>query len=400
MGFLQPIIPSVNPLTSTPLTRNFAVYDRDKQADNKDIKRQLFVPEYGTRVSFQYVDPYVNTSDYHYKLLSKNLNNTSVRFNLKYTNRTEKEANALLNLFEKVQDSNSGFLSFNQNKTTLESTLPFGSTNNTFSQAADFASGVDIAFPTGAIYRNMSDLLIENYDFRYHDSLFDINLNLLKDNYSYVFDWSGSTYLDTQNVKDNWASNQDYKKFDVVYYKEYATGDRFDEDGDPANGNFYTTVNRIEKFYYCNTDHTATGGQFTSPTGFGGGVWSQDFFFDIDDGINILTDRTTDITKLKNSFSNPAKMNANLGLIQDLKIQLKNRSDKETFAILHFAEKHENMRPFRFSLPQLYTKKKFFIIKDIGHTFVYKDCNTIDMTVSEIIKFDDNYNFNTFSHVQ
>ena len=356
--------------------RDFAVYDRDRNIDGS-IQSASFVPEYGSKLSFQYVSPYLNTSDYHYKSIPKNLNNTAVQYDLKFTNKTETEARSFLHLFEEVNSTQSGLLDFNRNQLTSESPA--------------FANDVDIAFPTGPIYKNMSGLLIQDYNFNYHDSLFDVNLKLLKDNHSYFFDWSGSSYLNTDNVLDEWSPNQDYEKFDIVYYPHWQTGS--------GNGNFHTHVNRIEKFYYCNADHTASTKQNNAPTGLDGDMWSQDFFFDIDDGIKILTDRKNEITKLKSSFSMHSKKNANMGLIQNLTIQLKNRSDKETFAILHFAEKHENMRPFQFSLPQLYTKKKFFVINNLTHTFVYKDCNTISMTISEIIKFSNNYNFTTFSHV-
>ena len=80
-----------------------------------------------------------------------------------------------------------------------------------------------------------------------------------------------------------------------------------------------------------------------------------------------------------------------------MSIELKNRSNKETFSILHFAEKHENMRPFQLSLPQLYTKKKFFMITSLEHTFVYKDCNNINITVSEIVKHKKDYYLDSYS---
>ena len=161
------------------MSLDFAVYDRDRNADG-NIRSASFVPEYGSKVVFQYVDPYLNTADNYYKLVSRNLNNTTVRFNLKFTNRPESEAKSFLHLFEEVNASGSGHLHF-----------------NTYSPTT---SGVEIAFPTGTIYKNLSGLLIEGYSFNYHDSFFDVNLNLLKNNFSYFFDWSGSSYLDFEKI--------------------------------------------------------------------------------------------------------------------------------------------------------------------------------------------------------
>ena len=55
------------------------------------------------------------------------------------------------------------------------------------------------------------------------------------------------------------------------------------------------------------------------------------------------------------------------------------------------------MRPFELSLPQLYTKKKFFIINSLEHSFVYKDCNDININVSEVVKYKKDYYLDSFS---
>jgi phage-related protein len=331
----------------------FAVYDRDKNVSG-DVQPYSFVPEYKSSVSFKYKDPYVYAADNYFIKYSKNLNNTEISFDLKFTNKTEEEAKSFLYFLEGVEASESGVLDFN----SLDQT------------------GIEIAFPTGNVYKNMSGFLVDDYDFKYNKNLFDVNLKVKSNSFSYFFDWQGSSYLNTGNFNTGWVDGTSYEKFDVIYYPEYNTGDRT---------NIYPKVNRIEKFYYCSSDHTSNFEN--SPTGVSGNVWSRSFFYDIDDGINISTSKSSSIYDDKSSFMSFNKKNGNESLIKDLRVSLKNRSDKETRSIMHFIEKHEDARPFQLDIPQLYVKKKFFVAKQMKHTFVYKDCNNIEITLDEIVKF-------------
>lgn len=340
----------------------FAVYDRDKNVSG-DVQSASFVPEYDSSVTFNYRNSYFYAADNHYLKQSKNLNNTEISLNLKFTNKTEEEAKSFLHLLEHTHANTSGILDFNTAS----------------------PSGVELAFPTGNIYKNMSGFLIKNYDFKYKKNIFDIDLNILKNGFSYFFDWKGSSYLNTGNFNTGWDTGISYEKFDIVYYPEYNTGD---------SSNFYPKVNRIEKFYYCNSGHTSN--EENSPTGVSGNVWSRSFFYDIDDGINIPTDRSTSIFDDGYSFKTFNKKNSNEALIKDLTISLKNRSDKEARSVIHFIEKHEDGRPFQLDIPQVYVKKKFFVAKQMKHTFVYKDCNNIEIVLDEILKFKEDQLLDTF----
>lgn len=340
-----------------------ATYDRDDNVTGS-IQANSFVPEYGSKVSFENKNVHFYTADNNYKKFSKGVNGTKIKFNLKFSNKTEDEARSFLHLLEEVNGRALGNLTFN-------------STNS---------SGVEIAFPVGDIYKNIEETLIENYNFAFHDGLFDIDLTLSKNGYSSFFDWSSSSYLNTGNFNTGWSAGAAYEKFDIVYFPEYATG---------SFQNFDKFANRIEKFYYCSGDHTSSVGN--SPTG-ANSKWTRSFYYDMDDGISIDTDRNNNIVDLENSFASFSKTSSNGGLVKDLKLTFKNRSDKETRSIIHFLEKHEDYRPFELSLPQLYTRRKFFICKSFEHTFVYKDCNDIAVTVDEVVKFKldamlDNYSY-------
>jgi surface protein len=332
-------------------------YDRDHNIDGP-VFPFTFVPEYGSKVSFENKNVHFNTADNYYKKFSKGVNGTNLKFNLKFSNKTEDEARSFLHFIEETLASSGGDFNFNTTG----------------------SSGVEIAFPTGSIYKNIDELLIQNYDFKFHNGLFDIDLNLLKNGYSSLFNWSGSSYLNTANFYPEWETGIDYKEFDVIYYSGYAeqNSDYFE------TGNYYRIADRRENFYYCNSGHASESGN--SPTG-SGSAWSRSFFYEIDDDISIGSDRSINIFELKDSFSSFIKQDQNGGLIKDLSLSLKNRSDKEVRSIMHFIEKHEDYRPLELTLPQLYNKKKFFVIKSLDHKFVYKDCNDLDLTLDEIFLF-------------
>lgn len=178
-----------------------ATYDRDNNVSGA-IEANSFVPEYGSTVSFENKNVHFYTADNHYKKFSKGLNGTEIKFNLKFSNKTEEEAKSFLSFLEGVSRSDYGFLDFNQ----LD------------------GNNVQMSFPTGDIYKNILELYIENYDFRFHDGLFDIDLIVSKNGYSSFLDWEGSSYLNTGNFQTGWLPSNSYEKFDIVYYPEYNTG--------------------------------------------------------------------------------------------------------------------------------------------------------------------------------
>ena len=347
------------------MSQEYATYNRDQNVSGS-VSSGSFVPEYGSMVSFEYADPYMYGMDNKAMKISKGLNSTTIKFDLKFSNKTEDEAKSLLHLLEEVDLSESGNLEFN----TLS------------------ASGVELAFPTGNVYKNINNMHVADYAFSAHNGLFDLNLNLIKNSHSYIFDWDGSAYLDTGTFHTGWTSGVNYEEFDVVYYTGYVTG---------GYENATNDVNRIDSFYYCKSGHLSEGLVGHEPTGTGN-FWGREFFFKPDDDVSIDMDKSPTIDSFQKSFIGFNKKSGNENLIRGLTLSFKNRSDKETRAIMHFIEKHENARPFRLTLPQLYNKKKYFVAKSMKHTFVYKDCNDIEIVVDEIIRYVDEIRLENFQN--
>jgi phage-related protein len=63
-----------------------------------------------------------------------------------------------------------------------------------------------------------------------------------------------------------------------------------------------------------------------------------------------------------------------------------NRSEKETYSILHFLESHLGYRKFVYYYGGgLINENKVFYCPSWKHTFDYKDSNTIEATFVEIV---------------
>lgn len=341
-----------------------ATYNRDDNVTGV-VQANTFVPEYGSTVSFETQNVHITTADNFYRKFSKNLNGTEINLNLKYSNKTEEEARSFLSFVETVSRSSSGVFNF-----------------NTANQ------GVQLSFPNN-IYGPMREFNIQDYSFKFHDGLFDIDLKTIKNGFSSFLNWSGSSYIDTASLQGTWSNGTPYSKFDVVYFPTYNLAGFSNN----AYSNFDPTANRIKKFYYCSEDHTSSAD--TSPTG-SNPKFTRSFFYDPDDDVTISTNKKSEINKLKDSFYSFAKTNGNDGLIRDLTLNFKNRTDKEAKSIIHFMEKHENYMPFDLPIPQLYTRRKLFVCKSMTHKFVYKDCNDISITIDEVVKFKTDPEFDNF----
>lgn len=340
-----------------------ANYNRDRNITG-NIQAISFVPEYGSSVSYEYANQYFVGADNSYIANNKNLNNTKITYNLKFSNKTEEEARSMLHLIEETQNSISGNLDFH----------------------AATASGVELAFPTGNIYKNKSGSLIAQHQFDFHNNLFDINLSLVNDGEASFFNWSGSSYLNTGNFSMNWADSTSYEKFDVVYFTGLNTGD---------SQYIYKTINRMNSFYYCSSSHTSSSEN--SPTGLNS-AWTRNFLYEMDDDVNLSFDDKNSLTSINGAFTTFNKKNSHSALIKDLTLNFKNRTNKETSSILHFLEKRENGKPFALTLPQLFDRKKFFVAKNCKHTFVYKDCNDITITLDEVVKLREDSILDTFDN--
>tara|TARA_Y100000114_G_C11756210_1_gene326982 strand:- start:342 stop:2402 length:2061 start_codon:yes stop_codon:yes gene_type:complete len=468
------------------MERNYLTYNRDLNTSGS-ITSYNAVPEYGTSVDFEFLDFSFYTQDNHTKYSEKELNNFLINFNLKFTQQTEDQAKSIVSFLEKVSTGISG----------AETTFNFLENNS---------DGVSIEFPTGKIYKKINGLLIDNYDVKFHNGLFDIDLNVKTNLDSPLLNWKDSTFLNSKNVKTyNFADPTEYEKFDVIYqghtgfivegtallnnalesgaadglYKTKTIdqeGNKVYEHVDGSKGlNFYNhpssgkwvlgsnqvidgnevivsnatkihfvendttkkrdiadvvnwkTINetiqgsennlqitekshlyfdkqedKTKRYFYLSESGLVPTRQYPIPIPLdrprfqefidqitGESIDSfihSDFIFEPDDDVSISFKNSTNILKFNSSIQEAQNLSKNKNIIESLNLKFSNRSDKETFCLLHYLEKNGPPKFFKAKLPKLFVKDKFFKVNKFSHNFIYKDCNTVSLQLQEVVE--------------
>ena len=340
---------------------NYLTYDRDINVTGSITSRAIN-PEYGTSVSFEFLDYTYYTQDNYTKRVQKELNNLLIDYNLKFTQKTEDEAKSLISFLEKVSTGVSG-----------------AKTNFNFNE--NNSDNVAINFPTGNVYKNISGLLIDSYDVQFHNGLFDINLTAKTNAENTFCAWKDSVFLNSGNVKD-FISGTNYEKFDIVFVT--GTGAFLHKLHDDRKRFFYLQntgqINSIQEVF----NDIAIDSDTTDLRDYTG-ILTRDFFFEPDDQVSVNYANSSNILKFDTSIQEAQNLSKNKNIIQSLSLNFSNRSDKETFCLLHFLEKHEAPKTFKLSLPKLFKREKFFKIKNFNHTFIYKDCNNIKLNLIEVV---------------
>ena len=117
-----------------------------------------------------------------------------------------------------------------------------------------------------------------------------------------------------------------------------------------------------------------------------GGDTTRTFFFQPDREITLDVKHNTNKLKLKNSFTQSLNVGINQNFLRPFQLTFSNRSEKESYAILHFLESHLGYKPFVYEYDDNIIKQKRVFFCDMwSHTFNYKDSNTIQATFTEIV---------------
>lgn len=327
-------------------------YNRDINITGA-IQPNDFVPEYGTNVSFEYLDFSFKTENNHVKNVEKELNNMLTTYNLIFTQQTEEEARSFVSFFEKLSTGVSG-----------------AGTSFDFHQPN--ADGVAINFPTGNIYRKVSGLFVEDYSTNFHNGLFDLELTAKTNLESQFLNWRTSTFLNSGFLKV-WDSGVTYDKFDIIYVDKTAAFLNRQEDD-------------RERFFYVSDEHSSADLEDLLLNFTGSQSIRKDFFFEPDDNATVNFGDSVNVLKFDSSIMEGQNLSTNKNVIKSLNLSFSNRSNKETFALLHFLEHYAPPRFFALELPKLFTRKKFFKVKNFSHTFVYKDCNDVSVELEEVVE--------------
>jgi len=297
-------------------------YNRDVNLSGvADINISDYAPSYGSSVSFSANNYSYKTNDNYYNLIPLSINSLTAKFNSRYE-VNEEDAQKIVNFFE----SKSGV--------------------NDFSYQ-----------PDASIYRALSGYCegynVDHINNQHYEVTVDIDISEAPN----LLNWSGGTYV--SGAWSTFALSQNYEKYDVVY-----TG---------------ISSNKLNNFYYCTGDHTSSADN--SPTG-DNSMWTQEFFFEPDIGINNSVKFDIDSANFSNSFKDRMKNRKNIATMP-ISYSYKNISTKQLKSMLHFLENKGGYRRFRHQIPSLYNRPKVFYCQEWKHNWVYQDSHNLDVSLIE-----------------
>ena len=297
-------------------------YNRDVNLSGvADINISDYAPSYGSSVSFSANNYSYKTNDNYYNLIPLSINSLTAKFNSRYE-VNEEDAQKIVNFFE----SKSGV--------------------NDFSYQ-----------PDASIYRALSGYCegynVDHINNQHYEVTVDIDISEAPN----LLNWSGGTYV--SGAWSTFALSQNYEKYDVVY-----TG---------------ISSNKLNNFYYCTGDHTSSADN--SPTG-DNSMWTQEFFFEPDIGIDNSVKFDIDSANFSNSFKDRMKNRKNIATMP-ISYSYKNISTKQLKSMLHFLENKGGYRRFRHQIPSLYNRPKVFYCQEWKHNWVYQDSHNLDVSLIE-----------------
>jgi len=307
----------------------------------------FFDADYGSTVNFRANNYKYEYGNGYYILQPKNINSLNIEVDLKFKNRTNREANAIVHFLENHQGQH-------------EQDIP--SPNLKYSQGiSGFQWDGDSTFHP---YDNTE---VQSKTFYCSD--WTHNLNFENDNDISVklrnLDTSILKKLDGLFVADidEYSDSEYYEKNDIVYNVE--------------NKKFYYWYGDQS---YAGKNPTATQAEWNRNYGYHLDIntdcWSRKFFWKPSLTLSVSQKPRLNEIGMGAGYSQIYRDGINESLLT-LELNFNNRDDAEARAILHFLEQHYGAIPFQFNPPAPYERLKNFVCQEWTHTYNYKNNHSI-----------------------
>jgi len=302
--------------------------------------------DYGSTVNFKANNIKHEYGNGYYILQPKGINALTFEVNLKFDNRTNKEANSIIHFVENhlgqlEVDASSPNLKYKQGISGFrwDGNAMFNPYRSTENEAKTFYCS---EFNHALSFENSNNISLK---------LRNLDTSSLRKS-EQLFIRKAETFDPTMV----------YEKNDVAFY----TGNH--------------------SYYYWHSD-SSTSNKVPSEitTGFNGrldykkdlhtGYWTRDFFWKPSLGLSVdQKPRMNEIElggylQIYNDGINESLLN--------LDLQFNNRDDEEAYAILHFLEQRLGYKPFNFTPPAPYNRKQNFVCQEWSHTYNYKNNHSI-----------------------
>jgi phage-related protein len=311
----------------------------------------FFDADYGATVNFKANNHRYQYGNGYYILQPKNINSLSCEFDLKFQNRTNREANALIHFLENKQgqqekDKSSLNLAYSQGISGFrwDGNATFHPYDSTTTQSKTFYCA---DFSHSLNFENSNDINVRLRNF---------NTSLLNK--------SEQLFV---NKADTYTGNFNYYENDVVFY----TG----------NHEYYYCINDNNNIAPVqeNIEWTRESGLFSN---INTGYWTQDFNWKPSIGLSVDQKIRINNVSFDGKYTQIYQDGINESLL-NLDLQFNNRDDEEAYAMLHFLEQKMGCKPFVFKAPSPYDSVKNFVCQEWSHSYVHKNNHNITARFEE-----------------
>ena len=308
----------------------------------------FFQPSYGATVDYQGLQYSTEYGDGYYTTLNKSENAVRASFNVVFEKRTDKETKAIIHMLEN---------SFNKGK------KPNGG-----------YSGINwTPFPP---YNHSGEFFVESFQQNYESPDVNTVSTTFFNETKSITDWK-QLYIPYGNTTQVYENDRPYFEHDATFLRK--------------NADFPSLLQSQSGWYYFNgKDHSdysestgIMGTSINSPTG-AASLWTKDnFYFDINQNIQIPQNPIFNKADLSNDFVVRSSDGINKNLLA-FPVDFKGRSDKEAQGMIHFLEHHKGTSLFQFTPPAPYDfTDKVFLAASWSHTLNFKDNNDIRVDMRE-----------------
>lgn len=309
----------------------------------------FFDADYGSTINFKANNYKYQYGNGYYTLQPKNINSLTFEVDLKFKNRTNREANAIVHFLENHQGQHEGYkhspnLAYTQGISGFrwDGNATFHPYDSNDMQTKKFYAN---DWSHSLNFENSNDVTVK---------LRNLDTSLLRK----------SEQLFVKKA-DTYSENMFYEKNDVVFVEENQRYYYWHSDSSSAN----------KKPVEEQISWTRQNGNFKD---INTQYWTREFFWKPSLGLNVSEKPRMSELSLGAGYSQMYRDGINESLLT-LDLQFNNRSDAEAYAILHFLEQHYGCIPFLFSPPAPYEKPKNFVCQQWSHTYNYKNNHSISV---------------------
>lgn len=329
-------------------------YNRDSITSG-DIVGFIGSPIYGSSITFSASNSSWRGSNYYQFVMPNGLN--SIKAEMDFTFQGNKES--MKSLLRRIEKATTGTITGDVAFSGTEDCINFG----------ELKHGVQIDLDTD-YYQNFSGSQISNYNLKHISSdVYELNVSMFNNRVSPVLS-NGMGFVADNTV--NIASSS-FEAFDV------ATGSTDSVNSEVFNNYFYLTGSRGSSISASNVFGLATYTGFADDS-------TRTFFWEPDQQVSLPVDHGARINDFKGSFTQQLNISRNQNRIDSIDLTFTNRSEKETYSILHFLETHLGYKQFVYYYDDdIIQQNRVFFCPQWKHTFNYKDSNTIEARFIEIV---------------